>query len=280
MTPISTPLPLEDSWADVLGKAIRGTGIDEKNLAPSANIIPAQLKTILGGERPSEDTLRRLAIAVGLRPTPFLDLASQRYTPQPFDSARWPGVAQIPSRYLDMVVSSYLVWDLSSREAILFDTGTEASAVEQILQKHQLKLSTLAITHTHPDHIAQVAELMAAHKPQLFAPKGEPVDGAKLLVEGDTFQVATLKIRTLLTDGHSVGHLTYVIEGGSGWPAPVAIVGDAIFAGSMGGGAISYSRLRENVQSKILTLPPATLLCPGHGPMTTVEQESKHNPFS
>jgi hydroxyacylglutathione hydrolase len=279
MQTIPQPLPLEDSWVDVLGKAVRGTGIDEKNLAPSANIIPSQLKAVLGGEIPTEDTLRRLAIAVGLRPTPFLDLAYQRYRPKAFDAAQWPCVKQLSCRYMDMIVNSYLLWDQNSKEAILFDTGTELSIISQALEAEKLKLSAVFITHTHGDHVALVEDLQKTYQPKLYAPKGEPLAGATLIEEGSEIQIGALKIRALLTDGHSVGHLSYVITGNSTWPAPVAVVGDSLFAGSMGGGAVSYSRLKDNMQSKLLTLPPATLVCPGHGPTTTIGEEDKHNPF-
>jgi hydroxyacylglutathione hydrolase len=279
-TEVPHPLPLEDSWADVLGKAIRGTGIDEKNLAPSANIIPSQLKSILLGERPSEDTLRRLAIAVGLRPTPFLDLAFQRYKPQAFNASAWKGVRPIATQYMDMVVNCYLVWDLQSKEAVLFDTGTDLSVIKNIIEQEKVKLSMVCITHTHGDHIAVLDEVIETFKPQVFGPKGEPVKGAELIEEGKNLTLGNLKISTLLTDGHSAGHLTYVVTSSNGWTAPVAIVGDALFAGSMGGGAVSYSRLRSNVQDKILTLPPASLVCPGHGPTTTIKEEDEHNPFA
>lgn len=279
MSPIPQPLPLEDAWNDVLGKAVRGTGIDDKNLAPSANIIPSQLKSILGGERPSEDTLRRLAIAVGLRPGQFLDLAFQRYQPKPFDAVRWPGVLQVPTRYMDMIVNSYLVWDTASNEAALFDTGTDQSAIQEKVQQQRIKITTLCITHTHGDHIAVLDQVTNAHQPRLYAPRGEPVANATLLDEGAEIQVGRLRIKTLLTDGHSVGHLSYVVTGDPSWKAPVVVVGDALFAGSMGGGAISYQRLRANLQTKLLTLPPATLVCPGHGPLTTIGEEEKHNPF-
>ena len=59
----------------------------------------------------------------------------------------------------------------------------------------------------------------------------------------------------------------------------MAVVGDAIFAGSMGRGNPDYSLARQKVREQILTLPPATLICPGHGPLTTVAQEQAHNPF-
>ena len=70
--------------------------------------------------------------------------------------------------------------------------------------------------------------------------------------------------------------MTYVIEG---LKRPVAIVGDSLFAGSMGGGSVSYEDALQNNLKKILTLPDETMLCPGHGPMTTVGEEKVHNPF-
>jgi glyoxylase-like metal-dependent hydrolase (beta-lactamase superfamily II) len=59
----------------------------------------------------------------------------------------------------------------------------------------------------------------------------------------------------------------------------VAIVGDSIFAGSMGGGNVSYGDALKNNIEQILTLPPDTVLCPGHGPLTSVGEELKNNPF-
>ena len=91
-----------------------------------------------------------------------------------------------------------------------------------------------------------------------------------------TFRAGALKIETRQTSGHSAGGITYVI---SGLPRPVAVVGDAIFAGSMGGGAVSYTDALRNNRNKIFTLPNEAVLCPGHGPLTTVGEEKLHNPF-
>jgi hydroxyacylglutathione hydrolase len=56
-------------------------------------------------------------------------------------------------------------------------------------------------------------------------------------------------------------------------------VGDSLFAGSMGGGNVSYQDALRNNLEKILTLPDETIICPGHGPMTTVGEEKLHNSF-
>ena len=64
--------------------------------------------------------------------------------------------------------------------------------------------------------------------------------------------------------------MIYVVSGWPGGAPHVAFVGDTIFAGSLAKGFVSAAQLRENTREQILTLPPETLLCPGHGPVTTV----------
>ena len=59
----------------------------------------------------------------------------------------------------------------------------------------------------------------------------------------------------------------------------MAMVGDAIFAGSMGRGNQSWDLAKDKVRENIFSLPPETLICPGHGPLTTVADEKANNPF-
>jgi glyoxylase-like metal-dependent hydrolase (beta-lactamase superfamily II) len=64
-----------------------------------------------------------------------------------------------------------------------------------------------------------------------------------------------------------------------GLAQPVAVVGDAVFAGSMGGGGVSYADALRTNREEIMTLPDNTIVAPGHGPLTTVGEEKKNNPF-
>jgi len=80
------------------------------------------------------------------------------------------------------------------------------------------------------------------------------------------------------TPGHAEDGVTYMVGNWQEDAPIIAIVGDAIFAGSMGGakdGALAKQKIRE----QILSLPAETLLCPGHGPLTTVAEEKANNPF-
>ena len=112
--------------------------------------------------------------------------------------------------------------------------------------------------------------------PPVFVHQFEALSGTESFSEGREWTCGALTIRALHTSGHSAGGTTFVIDG---LPQPVAIVGDALFAGSMGGGKVSYDDALKNNRDKILTLPDDTVLCPGHGPMTTVAEEKAHNPF-
>jgi len=107
-------------------------------------------------------------------------------------------------------------------------------------------------------------------------PEDEDLRDAEIIAEGHEFRVGSLTLEARLTSGHSRGGLTYVI---SGLARPVAIVGDSLFAASMGGGAVSYDDAVRNNLEKILTLPEETILCPGHGPLTTAGKERRENPF-
>lgn len=277
---IALPLPLEDSWTDVLGKAMRGAGLDAAKLAAVSGLSAARIAAILDGEKAEENAIRSLAVALGLRPGALADLAAGRYHPGPLDAARWPDVHQIPSRYADMTVNAWLIGDPASREAILFDAGTDAQAVRATAAAHRLTPVLLCVTHAHEDHVAALPAIARAFGLRVVAPKGEPLPEALLAEEGAEFSAGTLRARARLTDGHSRGHLAWVLTGHPSWPGPVAVVGDALFAGSMGGGQVSFARLRKNVREKLLTLPRETLLCPGHGPATTVDLERTHNPFA
>ena len=78
----------------------------------------------------------------------------------------------------------------------------------------------------------------------------------------------------------SIGRISASLYKPDTGPAPhVAFVGDSIFAGSMGGAPAHGPLAKQKVRDQILSLPADTLLCPGHGPLTTVAEEKAHNPF-
>ena len=266
-------IPLEDTFTDIVGKARRGLKLtDDAQLAAKADVSPADISKVAGGEV-DEDILRKLAKALQLGEQTLVDAATKKYYPPPQNI---DGLQQFNTPYEDMTVNAYLVWDPRTREAVAFDTGATCQPMLDFAKRNNLSIKLVLLTHTHPDHIADLAKITTETRAKAFVGEHEPNPGAAPFPEGHQFKVGNLKIDTRLTTGHCVGGITFVV---AGLARPVAIVGDAIFAGSMGGGGISYPDALSNNRKKILTLPDNTILCPGHGPLTTVGDEKRHNPF-
>jgi hydroxyacylglutathione hydrolase len=266
-------IPLEDTFTDIIGKARRGLQLtDDQQVAAKAGISAADVAKVSAGTV-DEKALRKIAPVLNLGVETLIDSAARKWCPS---AQQLEGLQQFNSPYGDMTVNAYLVWDPKSHEAAAFDTGATCQPMLDFAKKNNVSIKLVLLTHTHPDHIVDLARLMSATRAKAYVGELEPNPGAEAFAEGRVFQVGTLKIDTRLTTGHCAGGITYVI---SGLARPVAVVGDAIFAGSMGGGGVSYADALNNNRKKILTLPDDTILCPGHGPLTTVGEEKRHNPF-
>ena len=268
-------IPLEDNFTDVIGKAQRGLKITDADLAKRAAVSLEDLAALKAG-KPHDVVLRRVARHLRLSPAALETLAHNRWYPQQPDFPK--GFAAFNSRYEDMTVNSFLVWDPRARIAAAFDTGATAQAMIDLIHAEGLTLRYVFLTHTHDDHIADLPRLAAETKAEVWASELEPapLEGAKTFKENVHFHIGHIAIKTLLTCGHSPGMTTFYVTGLS-WP--LAIVGDAIFASSMGGSASHFVDQFRNNKEKILTLPRDTVLAPGHGPLTTLAQEKQHNPF-
>jgi glyoxylase-like metal-dependent hydrolase (beta-lactamase superfamily II) len=265
-------IPLEDNFADLIGKAQRGFKLSDENLARRAGIAVADLARVLGGET-DEALLRKIARALNLGKRALVESAKKAWYPAPVER---PGLAQFNTPYADMRVNAYLAWDTASRDTAAFDSGADCGPMLDYAAARRLSIKVILFTHGHEDHVADLPRLRKATGAPAFVGQHEPVDEAEAFAAGHTFLVGRLKIETRQTSGHSVGGITYLI---SGLTKPVAVTGDSIFAGSMGGGVVSYLDALANNRRHILSLPNETVLCPGHGPMTTVGEEKLHNPF-
>lgn len=265
-------IPLEDTFVDVISKAQNGFKLSDADLARRADVAAEAIARIKKGEV-MEDEIRKLARSLNLGKTTLVELAKNSWVPDPIEV---PGLLQFNTRFGDMTVNAYLVWDEATRQAVAFDTGAIALGMVKSIQSQSLELKYLLLTHTHGDHVADVDRFRSDTKLEIWVSEKEPFPTAKAFSEGAVFTVGSLQIETRSTTGHSPGGSTYVIKGLS---RPVAVVGDALFASSMGGGKVSYLDALGNNRRKIMTLPDDCVLCPGHGPMTTVGQEKKHNPF-
>ncbi|MBE17398.1 MAG: MBL fold metallo-hydrolase [Nitrospinae bacterium] len=198
-------------------------------------------------------------------------------------------------------VNSYLVTCTETMKGIYIDPGSDINEVLKIAEKRQISIEKIIGTHAHIDHAEGVYKVKEAinipywlHEKEvknlesmpeiangygLPIPKVPEVDD--FLIPNQKIKVGNLDFKILLTDGHSPGNITlYTTDKET--EKNHAIVGDSLFAGSIGrtdlpGGDLST--LLASIRSQLFTLPPDTIIYSGHGPSTTIEIEIKNNPF-
>lgn len=269
-------IPIEDNFDDVINKTQRGLQITDEDLAARADISVDDLTAVKGG-KVLYGVIRRVARHLNLGPDALEVLAKKAWYPEQPNFPR--GFAMYNTVFEDMTVNAYLIWDPRTKQAAAFDTGADCSAMIDTIKHEGLDLRYIFITHTHDDHIADLAKLAAAApKAEIWAGELEPVDfpGAQTFKENAHFHIGEIAIKTLFTWGHSPGMTTFFVTGLS-WP--LAIVGDSIFSCSMGGSPTHFADQLRNNKEKIIPLPKDTVIAPGHGPLTTLAQEKTHNPF-
>ncbi|MFP6887876.1 MAG: MBL fold metallo-hydrolase [Opitutales bacterium] len=266
-------IPIEDFHEDIIGKAARGLGVGKEELAETAGISRKQVEGVLAGGV-DEVTIRAVAPILGLDVEKLVVSAGKAWRPV---GRKLSGLFQANTPYHDMRVNAYLLWDEDSRKAVVFDTGANVTPIIEHISEHGLAVEVILLTHTHGDHIADLERLLnETGNPPVYVNRLEPHPRAEGINEGFAATIGGLSIRAILTSGHSVGGTTFLVDGLS---VPVAVVGDALFAGSMGGGMVSYAEALRNNREKLMTLPDETVVCPGHGPLTTIGEEKVANPF-
>jgi hydroxyacylglutathione hydrolase len=190
-----------------------------------------------------------------------------------------------------------ILGDEATREAIVVDPGDEIEGILALVQRHQLQVRQIVITHGHIDHVGGAMRLRAATgAPVLLnqndyallkmldiqaawtgmAPPGK-VEIDQSVGQSDVIQAGPLRAGVLHTPGHTEGSICLY------FPAErLLIAGDTLFAGSIGrtdlpGG--SYEKIVRSLHEKVLALPEETRVIPGHGPSTTIIRERESNPF-
>jgi glyoxylase-like metal-dependent hydrolase (beta-lactamase superfamily II) len=264
---------LYDTTADVIRKALRGL-----DMAPSqaAELCGLPEREVLAASRGpvSGEILEALGPALGLNGKALAGLPDYKPDKPSIDS-----IIRLELPFDDETVNAWLV-DAGWGEVILFDTGDGAEDARSYLEDLPRfyprgagdQQFDVFITHNHGDHTGGIPGLKSITR-NLRGP-----GRANSLQGGDQVTCSKLTIRAIDLPGHCERALGYVIDG---FPVPVCVTGDALFAGSMGGCAPGepYRQALEALRREVMTLPDETILLPGHGPATTVGSERKSNPF-
>ncbi len=185
----------------------------------------------------------------------------------------------------------------ASREAIVVDPGYDIPQILALLAKHHLTVKNIFVTHAHIDHIASAQSLkeitgapiiysksdlplvammdvqagwLSLPVPTVLPPDHSPEDS-------EAFSISGIGGEVIYTPGHTEGSLCLYIP-----TEQLLLAGDTLFAGGVGrtdlpGG--NSNKLITSIRERLLPLPDATLVVPGHGPTTTIGVEREHNPF-
>lgn len=191
----------------------------------------------------------------------------------------------------------FFLFDEESREGVVVDPGDEAEKLLDYVRDKKLKIQAILLTHGHFDHIMAVEALRREWEVPVYASREEkavlenptlnlsvqmshPVSVAadRYLSDGEELELLGQKVRCILTPGHTCGGMCYY------FPKPgILFSGDTLFQESVGRTDFptgSMSTLIRSIREKLLVLAPATRVCPGHGMITSIENEKMYNPYA
>jgi len=270
---------LEDHLGDIIRKARLMSNASASKAAKAAGLTEAELSALEdSGTFSNRPNFAALANVIGLHPVK-LERIADGWVPAEKNLNQWRRLRVYTTAGEGMTVNAYLVWDEATREASVFDTGFDALPVLDAIAKEKLELRHIFVTHSHHDHVVELGTLRAQFPRARIHSNSRNAPADQRVQPGESLQIGGLQLAYRETPGHAADGVSYIIGNWPGRAPQVVIVGDTIFAGSMGRGNDGWELARGKVREHILTLPPETLLCPGHGPLTTVAEERANNPF-
>jgi glyoxylase-like metal-dependent hydrolase (beta-lactamase superfamily II) len=190
----------------------------------------------------------------------------------------------------------YLVADPATCDAVVIDPGWDTPVVLDALAQRQWQARAVLLTHAHFDHLGAVAGVVAATRaPFAIHPLDLPLmrqrggglsfglvvpdcpEPDRLLEPGQPFEAGSLRFDVLFVPGHTLGHVAFYHAAGG-----LVFSGDVLFQQGIGrtdlpGG--NYQTLMRSIRQVLLALPDETTVCPGHGPLRTIGEERRDNPF-
>jgi hydroxyacylglutathione hydrolase len=272
-------LPLEDTFGDILRKAMRGVGVSTAQLSGATGIpAPAIERWLKDDGAANDDEARAVAAILRLDGAKLADSAAVRWDPPAIELPDVRRHAQDPHPS-----NGYVFFLQEGRRAALVDPAGIPQNLLRIVRDGDYHLQYILITHKHPDHCDATGPVAKAfpdaqivmHRLDVHA-IGSLASSALLVRDGDALPFGEgSTIRMLHTPGHTDGSSCYIFN-------DALFSGDTLLAASVGGAygdASTYGDILNSVRSRLFTLPDETVVMPGHGPPTTIALEKAHNPF-
>lgn len=273
-------LPLEDELGDVLEKAARHRGLSYEQIAAAAGVELARIQDALD-YRPdlTGAELSRLARVLELNEVGLCALAQGAY-PRPRIGGLPFCLFPLAMPFGVGVANAYLV-STGDDAGVLFDTGASPEELRRVWPARIKRLAAVFITHYEAEHIggleAVLADFGLAH---FHGPPTGRWSRCIRLGEGQSVEVGGFSVTALHTPGHAAEHNCYLV-GCADRPGrrELLVSGDLIFAGSLGGGYFCCQRQLTHARRVLAGVGGDVLLAPGHGPLSTVANERRYNPF-
>ncbi len=189
----------------------------------------------------------------------------------------------------EMQNNVYLVTAKETGQQILIDAADDLPAITTLLaeagsdSQAPARLSLIATTHQHWDHVRALAGLVADTGAPTAAGAADAegiaaecgVTTSRPLEHGDTVSVDGVELAAIHLRGHTPGSIAYVLETGDG-SAPIIFSGDSLFPGGVGNtGQVParFTQLLDDVEARLFDVYPDAIVLPGHGNPTTLAAE-------
>jgi hydroxyacylglutathione hydrolase len=275
---IPQTVELEDELGDVLEKAMGQAGLNEATLATRAGVAAGKIRDAID-YRPDlgVEELRRIAAVLGLNEVGFCALGCGRY-PQPAIGALPFSVWPLRMAHGIGVANAYVVAGHGGDRGLLFDTGAGIESLLELWPAEVRALHAVFLTHVEAEHAGGLCAMVERFGGiPAFVPRAADAPCGRSMGEGEKKIFDALEVTAFTTPGHAAAHNCYLVRGSGG--RALLISGDLVFAGSAGGGYFCRRQLQVNVRRILEAVPPDTVIAPGHGPLTTAENELRYNPF-
>ena len=191
--------------------------------------------------------------------------------------------------------NTYLIRQISG-DAVLVDPGDDADDILELVRVTEAKVLAILLTHAHFDHIGAVHATRAALHASVYLHEDAWTPYSRAHISAERFNIpftqpeapdhalelgalkfGALEFTALFTPGHAPGHVALYS------PHGFVISGDALFKNTVGRTDIpgaDHALLIRQIKSELYTLPPETVVLPGHGSETTIGAEMQSNPHT